>query len=76
MLLTVWAPERGRLSVTARGLRRVSGRVRKAGRKLSVPLSASAVTALHHHAKTRLKPRIHFAPTAGHNSSSITPALG
>ena len=76
LLLTVWAPERGRLSVSARGIRRVSARVRKAGRvKLSVPLSASAVAALHRHGKNRLKLRIRFAPSAGHNSSSITPAL-
>ncbi len=71
LLLSVWAPEAGRLSVTGRGIPRVKSRVRKAGRiKLSVPLSSSTSAALHGHGKG-LKLRIAFTPRSGHNSSSL-----
>ncbi len=75
MLLSVWAPEAGRLSVTGRGIARIRSRVRKAGTlKLSVPLGASTLAALHHRGG-RLKLRIGFVAHTGHNASSLTPSL-
>jgi hypothetical protein len=75
MLLTVWAPEAGRLSVSGRGISRVRDRVRKAGTvKLSVPLGARTVAALHRRGE-RLKLRIGFASRTGHNTSSLTQSL-
>jgi hypothetical protein len=72
LVVTVWAPEGGRLSVTAHGLRRVTVHVRKAGNvKISVPLSA-ALTRKH---ARGLRLRIGFTPRSGHNLSALKLAL-
>ncbi|HTA32414.1 MAG TPA: hypothetical protein VK721_03235 [Solirubrobacteraceae bacterium] len=71
--LKVWVPEAGRLTVTGRGVKRVSVRVKKAGTivTFSVPLTSSAMAALHGHGK-KPKLRIGFSPKSGHNSSGRT----
>jgi hypothetical protein len=76
MILTVWVPEAGRLSVTAKGLRRYGARAKKAGTiKLSVPLSSSTLAALDRRGAKKLKMRIAFAPKTGHNSSAASVAV-
>jgi hypothetical protein len=75
MILTVWAPEAGRLSVSGRGIKRRSSRLKKAGEvKLSVPLTASGKALLRRHGK-RLKLRVGFVPRSGHNTSGASLAL-
>ncbi|HTA13158.1 MAG TPA: hypothetical protein VK765_07025 [Solirubrobacteraceae bacterium] len=73
--LTLWAPEAGRVRVSAPGMRTVTLRVRKAGRvTLKLHLSAIAMVALHGH-RHKLKLRIGFTPKTGHNSSVARLAL-
>ena len=75
LLLSVLAPEPGRLSVSARGARHIRSRVRKAGQvRLSVALDASTAAALHR-GRGSLRLRIAFTPSAGHNSSSLATKL-
>jgi hypothetical protein len=75
LTLTLWAPEAGRVSVRAPGMRTVTLRVRKAGRvTLKLHLSALAMVALHRH-RHQLKLRIGFTPKTGHNSSVARLAL-
>jgi hypothetical protein len=75
MILTIWAPEAGRLTITGSGVRKTSVRVRKAGEiKLSVRLKASGVAALHKRGR-KLKLRVAFAPKSGHNTSALKLAL-
>jgi hypothetical protein len=72
MILTIWAPERGRLSLSGHGLATLRVRVKKAGEvKLSVPLSGSAMAALHSRAR-KSELRISFVPSSGHNTSALT----
>ena len=73
LTLKVWVPEAGRLSVSGRGVKRVSVRVKKAGTivTFSVPLTPRGMAALHGHGK-KLKLRIGFAPKSGHNFSART----
>jgi hypothetical protein len=75
MIVKVWVPEAGRLTIGGRGARRVVKRVKKAGEvKLSVPLGAQGLTLLRGHGK-RLKLRVGFAPKSGHNTSAVALAL-
>jgi hypothetical protein len=75
MLLTVWAPEAGRVTFSAPGIRTVKVRVRKAGAfKVSVPIPAKAMAAGHGHGK-KLWLRVAFTPGSGHNSSGVRLAL-
>lgn len=73
LTLKVWVPESGRLSVTGRGVKRVSVRVKRAGTivTFSVPLTSSAMAALHGHGK-KPRLRIGFSPSSGHNISART----
>ena len=73
LTLKVWVPETGRLSVSGRGVKRVSVRVKKAGTivTFSVPLTPRGMAALHGHGK-KLKLRIGFAPKSGRNFSART----
>jgi hypothetical protein len=73
LTLKVWVPESGRLSVSGRGVKRVSVRVKRAGTivTFSVPLTSSAMAALHGHGK-KPRLRIGFSPESGHNSSART----
>ena len=72
LVVTVWAPEGGRLSLTAHGMRREIVHVRKAGNvKISVPLSA----ALRRKHARGLRLRIGFTPRSGHNLSTLKLAL-
>jgi hypothetical protein len=73
-ILEIWVPEAGRVSVTGRGIKRVGARVKKAGQviKLSVPLTTTGIATLargHHH---KLKLRVGFVPSSGHNTSGTT----
>ena len=63
LTLKVWVPEAGRLSVTGKAVKRVNVRVKKAGTivTFSVPLTSSAIAALHGHGK-KPKLRIGFSP--------------
>ena len=62
MILEIWAPEAGWVSVRARGVHGVGARVKKARElKLSVPLSTR---------KREL--RVGFTPSAGHNTSAVS----
>jgi hypothetical protein len=66
LILTVWAPAVGRLTVSGNGVKRVSVRVRKAGElKLSVPLERAK--------KTKL--RVGFMPRSGRGGSTARLAL-
>lgn len=73
LTLKVWVPEAGRLSVTGKAVKRVNVRVKKAGTivTFSVPLTSSAIAALHGHGK-KPKLRIGFSPKSGHNFSART----
>lgn len=76
VIITVWVPEAGRLSVTGHGLRRSSARVRKAGRvKMSLPLSAGLTSQLAGKHPRRLQLKIGFAPRSGHNTSGLKLAV-
>jgi hypothetical protein len=75
LIVTVWAPQAGRVTVSGRGVKRVSFRVSKAGYfKLSVPLGASAVAALGGHGK-KVKLRVGFSPKSGGGGSAASLAL-
>jgi hypothetical protein len=66
VVLKIWAPEAGRVSVTAHGIHRVSAKVKKTGEiKLSVPLKA----------KKKLKLHVGFTPKSGHNTSAVALAV-
>ncbi len=73
LILKVWVPEAGRLSVAGRGVKSASARVKQAGAivTFSLALTPRGISALHGHGH-KLKLRIGFAPTAGHNSSART----
>ncbi|HTD08520.1 MAG TPA: hypothetical protein VK680_06490 [Solirubrobacteraceae bacterium] len=76
MIVKVWVPEAGRLTVSGRGARSVVKRVKKAGEvKLSVPLGAKGMAMLQGHGKKKLKLRVGFKPKAGHNTSAAALAL-
>ena len=71
LIITVWAPEAGRLTVSGHGIRRKTVRVRKAGRvKLSVPLRAGVRAALRGRHPRKLRLRVGFSPRSGHNASA------
>jgi len=75
LIITIWAPEAGRVTVTGHGLKRTSVRAKKAGElKLSVPLGARGLAALSGHGR-KLKLRVGFAPRYGHNASAASLAL-
>jgi hypothetical protein len=76
LILTIWVPEAGRVTVTGRGIKKsVSAKAKKAGElKLSVPLRARGVAALLGHGK-KLKLRVGFKPKSGHNASAASLAL-
>lgn len=75
LILTIWAPEAGRLSVTGHGIKGISARAKKAGDlKLSVPLRAAGLVALRGHGK-KLKLRVGFKSSTGHNASAASLAL-
>jgi hypothetical protein len=76
MILTIWAPEAGRLTVTGgRGVKRVSVSVKKSRElKLSVPLGASALATLRAHHK-KLELRVGFKAKSGHAASAAKLAL-
>jgi hypothetical protein len=75
MIVKVWVPEAGRLTIAGSGAKRVVRRVKKAGEvKLSVPLGAKGLALLRGHHK-RLKLRVGFTPKAGHNTSASALAL-
>ncbi|MGD1057862.1 MAG: hypothetical protein ABR992_10685 [Solirubrobacteraceae bacterium] len=75
MIVKVWVPEAGRLTVSGRDAKRVVMKVKKAGEvKLSVPLGAKGIALLRGRGK-RLKLRVGFMPKAGHNRSVATLAL-
>jgi hypothetical protein len=75
VMLTAWAPEAGRVSVSARGSRRVSVSVKRAGEvKLSLPLSARVTAALHRRGHG-LELRIGFVPRSGRNTSALALSL-
>jgi hypothetical protein len=78
LILKVWVPEAGRVSVTGRGVKRLRTRVKKAGEiiKLSVPLTSSGRASLARDHHKRLKLRVGFVPRSGHNISAATLALG
>jgi hypothetical protein len=66
LILTVWAPQSGRLTISGRGVKRVSVAVRKAGElKLRVPLAGGV--------KTKL--RVAFTPRSGRGGSAARLAL-
>ena len=76
LILTVWTPEAGHLTVTGKGIHRVNVRVRKAGRvKVSIPLRRSLRAALKSKHGHKLKLRVGFSPSAGHNTSTLKLAL-
>jgi len=75
LVLTIWAPEAGRVSVTGRGIKGVSARAKKAGDlKISVPLRAAGLAALRGHGK-KLKLRVGFKSSTGHGASAALLAL-
>ncbi len=76
MILEIWVPQAGRLSVRGRGIQPLSSRVKKTGDvSLSVPLSASGMAISRGHAGKKLELRISFVPQSGHNTSAISLAL-
>jgi hypothetical protein len=74
VILEIWVPEAGRVSVTGRGVKRVSARVQKAGQviKLSVPLTPTGMATLARGRHTKLRLRVGFVPRHGHNTSATT----
>jgi hypothetical protein len=75
IILTIWTPGAGRVTVSGRGIRRVSVRARKVGEiKVSVPLAASGTAMLKGHAK-KLELRIGFKPKSGLGASAARLAL-
>jgi hypothetical protein len=77
LILKVWVPEAGRLSVSGRAVKPASARVKRAGVivTLGVPLTPRGMAALRGRGQ-KLKLRIGFAPEAGHNFSARTLLLG
>jgi len=76
--LKVWTPEAGRLTITGKGIRRKTVRLKKAGTaKINVRLTARGFAAAHAHRRRarKLKLRLGFAPRAGHNRSALAPTL-
>jgi hypothetical protein len=73
LIMKVWVPETGRLSVSGHGVKRVRVRAKKAGAivTFSVPLTSGGMAALHGHGR-KLKLRIAFTPRSGHNFSART----
>jgi hypothetical protein len=73
-ILEIWVPEAGRVSVTGRGIKRVGARVKKAGQviKLSVPLTTTGMATLARGHHRKLKLRVGFVPSSGHNTSATT----
>jgi hypothetical protein len=62
--LTVWTPQAGRLSVSGRGVKRVTKRVKRAGEvKIGVPLTGAGK-------KSRL--RVGFVAKSGHDPSAVS----
>jgi hypothetical protein len=75
LILMVWAPQAGRVTISGRGIKRVSFRVRKAGElKLSVPLGASGLAAPGGHGK-KAELRVGFKPKSGRGGSTASLAL-
>jgi hypothetical protein len=75
IIVKVWAPQAGRLTVSGSGAKRVVMRVKKAGEvKVSVPLRSKGIALLRGHGK-KLKLRVGFAPKSGHNTSAAKLAL-
>ena len=75
MIVKVWVPEAGRLTVSGHGAKGVAMRVKRAGDvKLSVPLGAKGIAMLRGHGK-RLKLRVGFRPKSGHNTSASALAV-
>src|SRR5580692_1328432 len=75
MIVKVWVPEAGRVTLSGHGAKRVSQRVKKAGEvKVSVPLGAKGIALLTGHHK-KLELRVGFAPKSGHNTSAVSLAL-
>jgi hypothetical protein len=75
LILTLWVPEKGRVTVSGRGVRGVRARVKKAGRvKLSLALSSRGRAAVHGHGR-KLALRIAFVPSAGRNRSALKASL-
>jgi hypothetical protein len=73
--LTIWAPQAGRVTISGRGIKRVSFRVRKTGYfKLSVPLGPSALASLGGHGK-KTKLRVGFKAKSGGGGSAASLAL-
>jgi hypothetical protein len=75
MIVKVWVPEAGRLTVGGHGAKRVVKRVKKAGEvKISVPLAAKGLALLRGR-RRKLHLRVGFTPTSGHNTSAAGLAL-
>jgi hypothetical protein len=75
LILRMWAPEAGRVSVSAHGARAVRFRARKAGVfKISVPIASTAMAALRA-GHGRLMLRIAFTPRSGSNRSALKLSL-
>jgi hypothetical protein len=74
VILEIWVPEAGRVSVTGRGVKPVHARVKKAGQviKLSVPLTSTGMATLARGRHRKLRLRAGFVPSSGHNTSAAT----
>ncbi|HUB73009.1 MAG TPA: hypothetical protein VL979_03090 [Solirubrobacteraceae bacterium] len=78
MVLRIWTPEAGRLTIAGKGVHKKTVRLRKAGTaKVSVRLTARGLAAAHARRRRarKLKLRLGFAPRAGHNRSALSPML-
>ncbi len=73
LILKVWVPEAGRLSVSGRGVKPASVGVKRAGAIVTfgLRLTPRGMAALHGHGQ-KLKLRIAFAPQAGHKPLART----
>jgi hypothetical protein len=75
LILTIWAPQAGRVTVSGSGIERSSFRAKKAGYfKLRVSLGPSAMAALGGHGK-KPKLRVGFKPKSGGGASAASLAL-
>ena len=75
MIVKMWVPEAGRLTISGSGAKRVVMRVRKAGEvKLKVALGAKGIALLRGRGK-KLRLRVGFTPKTGHNRSAAALAL-
>jgi hypothetical protein len=71
LVLKVRTPSAGRVSVSAKGLRRVSKKVRKAATiTFKLPLTRGGLSALHRHRPLKVKVRVSFAPSKKSESRS------